>query len=48
MNLKLIWCFRLNMLQIFCSTLQNVKSQGTKRLGLVYPCVSLSSEQRFN
>jgi len=46
MNLKLIWHFRLIMLLIFCSTLQNVKAQATK--SLVYPCVSLSSKQRFN
>ena len=35
MNLKLIWCFRLIMQPIFCSTLQNVKTQATKSLGLV-------------
>jgi hypothetical protein len=46
MSLK--WCFRLVMLQIFCSTLQNVKAQANKSLGLVYPCASLSPMQRFN
>ena len=36
------------MLKISGSTLQNAKAQATKSLGIVYPCVSFSSEKRFN
>jgi hypothetical protein len=48
MNLSLSCRFRLIMLKIFGAILPNVIAQATKGLEFVYPCLNLSSEQRFN